>query len=81
MAIAENRDVIGLYPQPAADRWNSDGLSWLRANADAAKRWREPAGCSELDPDPPGAPCRGYRGTTDFDAPTLSIGRAEFRRP
>jgi hypothetical protein len=74
MARAENRDLIGLNPQPGANRFTADGLSWLRANFDAAKRWREPAGASEFDPDPPNAPNRGYCGTTEFGSPRIGIG-------
>jgi hypothetical protein len=80
MASPENRDLIGLYPQPNADRFTSDGLAWLRANFDAAKRWKEPAGASEFDPDPPNSPNRSYCGTTEFDEPRIGIGRAGFRR-
>lgn len=76
MPTAENRDLVGLQVQPGADRFTSDGLSWLRANFDAAKRWHEPDGASEFDPDPPGAPNRGYCGKTDFDEPTIRMGRA-----
>jgi hypothetical protein len=36
MATAENRDLIGLNPQAGADRFTTDGLTWLRANFDAA---------------------------------------------
>lgn len=75
MATAENRELIGLNPQPAADRFTSDGRQWIAANFDAAKRWREPAGCSEFDPDPPNSPNRSYCGTTDFDEPTFGIRR------
>ncbi len=74
MASAPNRDLIGVNPQPGANRNTADGLSWLRANFDAAKRWHEPDGASEFDPDPPGAPNRGYCGKTSFDAPTIGIG-------
>jgi hypothetical protein len=80
MATAENRDLIGVNPQPGADRFTSDGLTWIQANADAAKRSREPSDASEFDPDPPGAPNRGYCGKTEFGSPTIGVGRAGFRR-
>jgi hypothetical protein len=62
MAIPENRDLMGLNPQPAVDRFTTDGLTWVRAHFDAAKRWREPAGASEFDPDPPNSRNRSYCG-------------------
>jgi hypothetical protein len=80
MATAENRDLIGLHHPVAADRWTATGQQWIKANFDAAKSCREPPGASEFDPDPPGAPNRGYRGTTEFDTPTIRVGRAGFRR-
>jgi hypothetical protein len=76
MATAKNRDLIGLGYPPGADGWNSDGLFWLRANFDAAQWWHEPAGANEFDPDPPGAPNRGYCGKTDFGEPSIRMGRA-----
>ena len=75
MARRENRDLIGLGYPVTADPMTCDGQQWIAANFDAAKRWREPAGASEFDPDPPGAPNRNYRGTTEFDSPTIGASR------
>ena len=69
MATAPNWDLIGLDYPVAADHRTACGLTWIRANFDAAKRWREPPGCSEFDTDPPGAPCRGYRRTMATSTP------------
>jgi hypothetical protein len=80
MAKPANRELIGLDYPLAADPKTCDGLTWVRANFDAAKRWHEPPGASEFDPDPPGAPNRTYSGTTEFDTPTIRVGRAGFRR-
>lgn len=82
MARPENRDLIGLGYPVTADPMTCDGAQWIAANFDAAKRWREPKGASEFDPDPPGAPNRGYRGTTDFDSPRVAASRnPQPRRP
>ena len=75
MATAENRDLIGLGYPVTADPMTCDGNTWIQANFDAAKRWQEPAGASEFDPDPPEAPKRGYCGTAEFDSPTMAASR------
>jgi hypothetical protein len=69
MATPPNRDLIGLDSPVTVDPMTCDGNSWIQAIFDAAKRWTQPAGASEFDPDPPGAPNRGYCGTTEFDWP------------
>jgi hypothetical protein len=75
MATAENRELIGLGYPVTADPMTCDGGQWIAANFNAAKRWRESKGTSEFDPDPPGAPNRGYRGTTEFGTPTFRASR------
>jgi len=75
MAKPANRDLIGLGYPVTADPMTCDGNTWIQANFDAAKRWREPKGASEFDPDPPGAPNRNYCGTTEFDSPTINVSR------
>ena len=74
MAKPENRDLIGLGYPVTADPMTVRRPAWIAANFAAAKRWKEPAGACEFDPDPPGAPNRGYRGTTEFDSPTHRHG-------
>ena len=56
MATAENRDLTGLGYPVTADPMTCDGQQWIEANFAPAKRWTQPAGASEFDPDPPGAP-------------------------
>jgi len=75
MASPANRDLIGLPYPVTIDPMTCDGQQWIAANFDAAKRWREPKGASEFDPDPPGAPNRNYCGTTEFDSPTINASR------
>lgn len=75
MAKPANRDLIGLASPVTADPMTCDGQQWIQANFDAAKRWQEPAGASEFDPDPPEAPNRGYCGTTEFDSPEIDTSR------
>ena len=75
MARPENRDLIGLGYPVTADPMTCDGQQWIEANFAAAKRWTQPAGASEFDPDPPGAPNRSYRGTTEFGSPTMAASR------
>jgi hypothetical protein len=75
MATAENRDLIDLPYPVTADPNLCDGQQWIAANHQAAQRWKEPAGASEFDPDPPGVPSRSYRGTTEFDTPTIGTSR------
>ena len=82
MAGAENRDLIGLDPQPAVDPMTASGSTWVEAMFDAAKRWKEPAGSSEFDPDPPDSPNRSYCGTTEFDTPSYgSANVSVVRKP
>ena len=82
MAKPENRDLIGLTYPVTADPMTCSRRTMDSANFDAAKRWQEPAGASEFDPDPPEAPNRGYCGTTEFDSPTMGASRnPQPRRP
>ncbi len=75
MAKPENRDLIGLGYPVTADPMTTPGDQWIAANFDAAKRWQEPAGASEFDPDPPEAPNRSYCGTTEFGSPRMAASR------
>ena len=75
MVKPANRDLAGLPYPVTVDPMTTPGDQWIAANFDAAKRWQEPAGASEFDPDPPGAPNRGYCGTTEFDTPTIGVIR------
>jgi hypothetical protein len=76
-------ELIGLVQQPEADRFITDGITWVKTHFEAAQRWQEPPGASEFDPDPPDSPYRGYRRTmTSADEPRMGTGRnPHLRQP